>query len=356
MREPGAESVVTLVMGASLAIIITSLLLLLLMILIRFLQNVREEQNRHFIETWRPVMAASADDDTVAVHPPLLKFNYMNFLMQWNMFMESLRGQSRKGLIRLAHETGMDKVSVKLLDRNSEFERTVAAMSLGNLGDHSQWGKLKVMAENNNGMSGQVAARALARIDPLASVPILVPLFLQRKEWPESRVVLILKDMDPNAVSIHVAAAIFTAAPEELPRLLRLLPFIERGIALQVLGDILARNTEPEVLSACLAGIKTIGDYQDIELVKKFLDHEAWTVRVQAVNAMGILARNEDLPLLTDKLADPNWWVRYRSAQAICYAPFVTQSQLVELRDQHPDRYARNIMAQVMAEKQMVVK
>lgn len=355
MREPGAEAVINLVMWASLAIIVTSLLLLLLMIIIRLLQTVREDQNRHFIEVWRPIMAASIEDSIVN-RPPLLKFNYLNFLMQWNLFMDSLRGQSRKGLIVLARETGMDKLAVKLLDRRSEFERTIAAMSLGNLGDISQWDKLRVMAENNIGLSGQVAARALARIDPLASVPILVPLFIQRREWPESRVALILKDMEPNAVSIHVAAAIFTAEPEQLPRLLRLLPFIERGIALQVLADILARHTEPEVLTACLAGIKTVGDYQNIDLVKKYLDHEAWTVRVQAVNAMGILARSEDLPLLTDKLADPNWWVRYRSAQAICHAPFVTQSQLFELRDNHPDRYARNIMAQVMAEKQMAVK
>jgi len=355
MREPGADSVVTLVIGASLAIIVTSLLLLLLMIIIRLIQSVREEQNRNFMAAWRPIMAASIEEP-VLDHPPLLKFNYINFLMQWNLFMDSLRGQSRQGLIKLARELGMDKVVVKMLAKRSEFERTIAAMSLGNLGETSQWDRLKDIAQNNIGLSGQVAARALARIDPLASVPILVPLFIQRKEWPESRVALILKDMEPNAVSIHIAAAIFTAAPEDLPRLLRLLPFIERGIALQVLSDILARNTEPEVLTACLAGIKNVGDYQNIDLVKKYLNHEAWTVRVQAVNAMGVLASREDLPLLIEKLADPNWWVRYRSAQAICNAPFVSSSQLEELRDQHPDRYARNIMAQVMAEKQMAVE
>lgn len=354
MREPGSESVVTLVIGASAAIIVTSLLLLLLMIIIRLIQTVREEQNKHFVAVWSPIMASCIEEVPVD-HPPLLKFNYINFLMQWNMFMDSLRGQSRQGLIKLARDTGMDQVAVKLLGKRSEFERTIGAMSVGNLGEASQWEVLLDMAENNVGLSGQVAARALARIDPLASVPILVPLFIKRKEWPESRVVLILKDMEPNAVSIHVAAAMFTAPADQLPRLLRLLPFIDRGIALQVLSDVLARNTEPEVLTACLAGIKTLGDYQNIDLVKQYLNHEAWTVRVQAVNALGLLASQEDLPLLVDRLADPNWWVRYRSAQAICNAPFVGMNKLEDLRDNHPDRYARNIMAQVMAEKQMAV-
>jgi len=354
MREPPSESVVTLVVGASAAIIVTSLLLLLLMIIIRFIQAVREEQRRNFMEIWNPIMALSIEEPVDEL-PILLKFNYINFLAQWNVFADSVRGPSRKGLIRLAKQVGMEGVSASLLSKRSEYERTIGAMSLGNMEDKSRWDRLQEMAEKNIGLSGQVAARALARIDPIASAPVLVPIFVNRKDWPSARVALILKDMEPNAVSIHLAAAIFTADPEQLPRLLRFLPYIERGIALQVLSDILSRNTDAEVLTACLSGIKSLGDYQNIDLVKKYLDHEAWTVRVQAVNALGLLASSYDLPLLIDRLSDQNWWVRYRSAQAICNAPFVTPEQLQELKDSHPDRYARDIMAQVLAEKQMVV-
>jgi len=354
MREPPSDSVVTLVVGASAAIIVTSLLLLLLMIIIRFIQSVREEQRRSFIKTWSPIMALSIEE-TITDLPILLKFNYINFLSQWNIFADSVRGPSRKGLIRLAKQVGMERVAAEFLSKRSEYERTIGAMSLGNMEDKSQWDKLQELAENNIGLSGQVAARSLARIDPVASAPVLVPIFVRRKDWSSARVALILKDMEPNAVSIHLAAAIFTATSEDLPRLLRFLPYIERGIALQVLSDILSRNTEPEVLTACLAGIKALGDYQSISLVKQYINHEAWSVRVQAVNALGMLASKDDLPLLVERLSDQNWWVRYRSAQAICNAPFVTPGQLQEFRDKHPDRYARDILAQVLAEKQMVV-
>ena len=50
-------------------------------------------------------------------------------------------------------------------------------------------------------------------------------------------------------------------------------------------------------------------------------------------------------------LSDPEWWVRYRAAQALMSLPFLSEAELDELRH-GDDRYAADMMAQVAAEKE----
>ena len=50
-------------------------------------------------------------------------------------------------------------------------------------------------------------------------------------------------------------------------------------------------------------------------------------------------------------LSDPEWWVRYRAAQALLAMPFVTLAEVARTRDAMGDEFARDILDHVMAER-----
>ena len=75
---------------------------------------------------------------------------------------------------------------------------------------------------------------------------------------------------------------------------------------------------------------------------------EACTVLSEAGGGATVIAGGQTLmPLLTD----PQWWVRYRTAQALQHLLAGGEAQLAKVRDAQEDRYARDILTQVMAER-----
>jgi hypothetical protein len=50
-------------------------------------------------------------------------------------------------------------------------------------------------------------------------------------------------------------------------------------------------------------------------------------------------------------LADREWWVRYRAAQALVELPWLKRADLEALHATLDDRYAADMLAQVMAEQ-----
>jgi hypothetical protein len=59
----------------------------------------------------------------------------------------------------------------------------------------------------------------------------------------------------------------------------------------------------------------------------------------------------DDAVALEPLLADPQWWVRYRTAQALEHLFRDDAGRLERVRDAQEDRYARDILTQVMAER-----
>jgi hypothetical protein len=49
-------------------------------------------------------------------------------------------------------------------------------------------------------------------------------------------------------------------------------------------------------------------------------------------------------------LSDREWWVRYRAAQALVELPWLAQAELRALQDGLTDRFAADMLAQVVAE------
>jgi len=86
--------------------------------------------------------------------------------------------------------------------------------------------------------------------------------------------------------------------------------------------------------------------------VRTLLGHEDWQGRVQAARALGRVGERSDAARLTRLLGDPQWWVRYRAAQALRELPLLAQADLDAVRASLTDRFALDMLDQVLAEEQ----
>lgn len=143
------------------------------------------------------------------------------------------------------------------------------------------------------------------------------------------------------------AAALGDDARRQVPRLLRLLDVAHVERAASAIRRILRKARDDEVIAACLLALR---DPREIETVRGFLAHPSWAVRMAAARALGRIAAPEDRRRLVDLLSDPHWWVRYHAAKALIGLPFVKVEDLQKVRAVLPDRFAADMLGQVIAE------
>jgi HEAT repeat protein len=91
-------------------------------------------------------------------------------------------------------------------------------------------------------------------------------------------------------------------------------------------------------------GIETA---QELHLIIEKLRDPAWEVRAVAAKALGLLRQESAIPFLVTVLADEAWWVRHNAAHAL--ALFGQRGlQELQLQQTHPDRFAREMVQQVL--------
>jgi HEAT repeat protein len=161
-----------------------------------------------------------------------------------------------------------------------------------------------------------------------------------------------LMECDPHEVALMLSAAIKAAVgrgrEDGLPRLLRLHSAAQPEATRAAVVEVLARCKRPDTLAAALA---TLWHPQDVAHARRLLSHDEWPVRVAAARALGRLGSAQDVDRLCVALGDRNWWVRYRAAQALCALPGLDEQVLRGLPGRLADRFAGDMLRQVLAEK-----
>lgn len=346
------EPALDVIMLVSAGIVMTALIMLAGTLLMRYYQLVEERRQMALEELWTPILADCLYEMPARL-PKIRRRDVMYFLLLWNRFQEKLRRESRVILGQVMYRLDLVPTVVNYLNSREQNHRVLAALTLGNLGEKSAFNQLSRLALEDEGLAGQMAALALARIDREAAAPLIVPLIARRRDWPVSRLATLLNEIGPELAAAYFVPVLDAADKGDWPRLVRLVGLIERREAITLVRRILKNESDPELLAATLAAVKGLGAAECLEDVRKYLDHHSWQVRVQAVNALASLAGKQDVPALEALLSDENWWVRYRSAQALVSLPFLSYDELVSLRDRQNDRFAHDIMEQAIAERRM---
>ncbi len=334
-------------------VVVAMATLMLLVILVMRQVVTRRERNRIRAATrWHQVLIDSVQG--LATSPPSLpRSDLPGFVDAWNHVHQSLGTQDDAGLQRVAEQIGLESHLAVAIEHGNFHNRVMSILALGYLRSRNPFEKLARYLDDRSTIISLSAARALMHIDPSRAVTMLVPHIVERNDWPQGGVVQILHDASPSLVSKELGEVALRANADVAPRLVRFLADVSPGAAAPVIRNVLASHPDDHLISTCL---QVMTDPADLELIRSLLAHERWHVRMHAASALGRLGENSDAQRLLPLLGDPQWWVRYRAAQALSRLPGIEPEDMQRIRAAQTDRFACDVLDQVIAERHMGVE
>ncbi|HEU4619728.1 MAG TPA: HEAT repeat domain-containing protein [Gammaproteobacteria bacterium] len=350
LSPPGSDPLVDAAAGTTLVAAAVNLVLLAYTLLLRRATIVAARRRRSVFDRWRRIFAAAMLSDDEARGAALPRFSRRetgDLLEQWNAARESVEGDSVARLVVLGERLGFGKIARRRLARRKLGARLLAIQTLGNLRDPSAWDAIAAFLSHPNTALSVTAAAALVDIDAARAVPLVMPCVRARVDWPDVSVFRLLKKAGEPLVTQPLCNAILTSEAAAAVRLLKYASLARSETIDQLIELLLRERDEPAVLAAAL---KAISDYAGLPRIETLATHEAWYVRAQAARLLGRVGQARDVRLLEKLLADREWWVRYRAAQAIVSLPWLGPNRLRELADAQSDAFARDIMRHAMAE------
>lgn len=334
-------------------ITIHALILLLLgwTLVIRWLRVSTDRRRREMVAVWRPILAQSLIEPPASL-PPIHPRDRALFLYLWNHLQESIKGESADELCAILRRTRMDQVVRHYLLKGTLRQQLLAIVTLGHLKERTAWNRLAVLAHDENAFRSIESARALVRIDAARAIPVLVPLMSRRADWSPLKVLAILQSAGDEHVALALGEAATKAPPLIAARLIRFLASIRSHRALALIRPLLARPPlHDDVLAATLSLFGQCSDPRDLSVVRAYLTHPVWFIRVQAASALGKMGVEEDEGNLIGLLGDSHWWVRYRAAEALSTLPSMTDDKLSILVQTLPTTEARHVLTPFVAKR-----
>jgi hypothetical protein len=321
------------------------LLVVLQIFFARLRNRLRTRRQSRIERMWLPILVA--DTEIPRTLPPLGSRDVIPFLTLWNHLQESFTGDISRHLNEVARRAGADVLARLMLEDRSLRRRLLGVSTLGHLGDRAAWNALVRLTSHKDGLLSLAAARALTRIDGAAALPVILPRLIERNDWSKNYVLAMLMDLGADVVSRPLTEAALALPVDRAERLLQYFSVAQVADAVPVVRQIIQRTNSVECLAACL---RVFADVDDLDTVREYLHHPSWQVRVQAVNVLGRLGAGSDDSILLQLLSDPEWWVRYRAAKALCSLPGADLSRIKNLSTKHDDAFARDMLVHVLAE------
>lgn len=329
--------------------IATTILLLLYILLVRGWQGVLEYRRQRLLLRWRPLCMEATCGLPLSESPMYLSNSeWLAFFRLWHHYLLHVKGEARDNLRCLGRRMGLHHIALKRLTRASNDRELIAAIvASGLLHDIRAWEPLLNYLYNANPVLSFASARSLTRIDPRVALNEVIPLMAKRDDWSRHLIAGLLMEAGPERVSAPLLAAILNTPKEQTVTLVRFLRFADVNTSNTVLFHFMPTTQDTELLSACL---KAARSPRVLPLVRERLQDNNWTVRLEAANTLSRLGTVEDIDNLLLLLSDPQWWVRYRAAQAIGELLHRDKDKMTRISRQQNDRYAADMLAQVVAE------
>lgn len=315
-------------------------------LLIRLIFHRKERRRQWFLAVWRPFFVRGMFK-TPKMVPPLRGPEKLYFLILFNQYHSLVKGEEKARLNALADVAGIRRFALDSLKRGDMSRKITAAYALGFMKEPAAFEPLQTEALSENTVLSMAAATAMVCIDAPRAVRILLPMFLSRADWPPSARDRLLREAGKEAVSATLKKAALESDEARAPEIIRLLGSADEETSAEVVRHWLLRGASDETAASCLQMMK---DPRLLGAARRYLDHATWYVRLQAVTALGRIGGRGEIGNLARMLADGEWWVRYRAAQAIVGMPGMGKDELNRLRNAQADRFAKDILDHVIAE------
>lgn len=328
----------------------TSIVLFIYTIGLRLVTISTARRREAFLCTWREIFAEalmSAEFAATARLPTVASSEIVFLLEEWNRTRDMVGGNAVDNLIALAKRTRIPELARKRITQRRLSTRILAVQTLGHLREESCRDDVARLVSDSNAALSVTAALALTEIDPDRAVAVIVPQISQRRDWPRMRIAQILRNCGSERISEPIYRAIRTAKPDDQSYLLQFAVLAEAAVLDELVEELLRTSSSPAVLNAAL---KLVSGHRGVPRAAALAHHDTWFVRMQTAKVLGRVGQPEHLRLLESLLDDPEWWVRYRAAQAITRLPFLGPNALRKIRSKQSDRYARDMLQQCFAE------
>lgn len=337
-----------LAIGASALVVALAIVLQVLGMRVRNLRRARDLAAAQ--ATWRPLLARAALGELPELPALRGRAERADVLLLWNQMQDGIRGSAHDGLNALADRLDFHATASNWIARGSLSRRVLGLATLGHLGRAEDVARLQAALRDPQALISIAAARALLQVDAAAGAPLVLDEYLGRGDWPAARVGTLLRDAGADAVAPALMDRLLASSGEAQLRLLRLLRFAESPRMGSVLQKLVERSEDPQVLSVAL---RQLHGPDALQRVRELAQHADALVRSAAAVALGHMGTHTDRPLLTALMADRDWWVRYRAAQAVVALPGSDAVSLAALRAGLRDRFARDMLEHVCAELSM---
>lgn len=345
----GSDPKIVFAFWLGIAVAAMTVAMLFVIIIMRQVVLHRERVHAEAVAFWKAIVVPEPDDEAMAI-PPMHKREVPGFLDVWNAVHEPLHGDTTAHLARVAREVGLEERLYKRLSLSGFHSQLVAIIALGHIQNKESFLHVEKFIDDKNPIVSLCAARALTQIDPGRAVSKFVPQIVRRSDWSQGSIAHILNEVGADNVSRELSQATLQANAEIAPRLIRFLAGVSPEAASPIIRKTLLASADERLISTCL---QVMANPHDLDCVRPLLAHPRWHVRMQAAVTVGRLGVPGDEDRLVAILADSQWWVRYRAAQALLHLSFLSRADVHRIEQAQTDRYARDIIAHVLAEKSL---
>ena len=345
----GSDPKIVFAFWLGVAVAAMTMVMLGVIIVMRQVVLRRERIHADAVALWKTIIVATPDDGAGKI-PPLPNRDVAGFLEVWNEVHEPLHGGTTPHLARVARETGLEEHLHKRLTHGGFHSHLVAIIATGHVQSSESFHRVEKFIDDKNPIVSLCAARALMQIDPTRAVSMFVPQIVRRSDWSQGSVATILQEVGADSVSRELSEATLQANADIAPRLIRFLASVSPESAAPIIRKTLLSSLDERLISTCL---QVMSNQDDLDCVRPLLAHPRWHVRMQAAVTLGRLGVVGDEQRLTAILADEQWWVRYRAAQALLKLSFLDSDDMRRIQQAQTDGFARDIIKHVLAEKVM---
>ena len=318
-----------------------------MIVFLRIMHRHEKRREKAFSARWHPLLMQILSGEDGLPLPALPRRDHFLFLKHWNHFQETVRGNASARLSKAASRLGVNAVARRLLHHRNLNRQLLAILALGHLRDESAWNELLLMSASGNSAISIYAARALIQINPQKAAPHVLPMLLQRDDWDIMRSANLMQESH-DFLGAELVRTLASLSGTRLLRGLKLAEALHLQIPQPQQVDLFGPQQPVEVV---IATLRIAAGAQVLDIVRSKASDADWRVRVQAARALGRIGDISDIPILMNLMKDPQWWIRYRSAQALVDLPGLQPGQLDQLLVSLTDRYARDILNQVLAER-----
>ena len=258
-------------------------------------------------------------------------------------YLTLLTGSQRERLIGLAEEAGLVRRFFWRLRSRNRWRKAQAAEGLGYLGGPAAVPQITQLLSYEDETVRAVAARALARIGTPEAAAALSQTLNDPSELTRLRMAENLERIGAGATT-PLVETLGTGNPGA------------RVLAARVLGNLRAADARPalretltgpdgevpvDLRAQATLALGKIGDPEDVPVLVKVSESEAWPVRAQAANALERIGESSTIPALQRLTLDQEWWVRLNASRALSNMGPAGEAALVGVLEGE-DRFARD--------------